>query len=400
MQDYDIVILGAGISGLSLAHHAARRGLRARVIESADQIGGTLNTHRFGGGTADFWIELGAHTCYNSYTGLIEILEQTGMTDDMLKREKVPFRMLVGDQIRSFPSQINFFELLLSFPRIFFMDKSRESIESYYSRIVGKKNFGKVFQHMFNAVPSQRANDFPADLLFKKRERRKDMLRSFTFRHGIQSVAEKIAAQPGIDVETGNSAVGIAEAAGRFTITTANDNRYESTYLAIATPAVEAARLTRSIDPKLADELSKVSCVEFESTGVAVDKASLALEPVAGIVPSGDSFYSVVSRDTVSDEVSRGFTFHFKPDQRDQQTRLGRIAEVLGIPVGNLRQFANRTNVLPSFRLGHHDWVRKIDESIAGSNLLLTGNYFSGVSIEDCVLRSRSEAARIEPKPA
>ncbi len=76
--------------------------------------------------------------------------------------------MRVGNQIKSIPSQISFLELLLHTPRMFSLKKTGQSVESYYSKIVGKRNFDKVFQRLFNAVPCQRANDFPADMLFKK----------------------------------------------------------------------------------------------------------------------------------------------------------------------------------------------------------------------------------------
>lgn len=396
MRKYDIVILGAGISGLSLAHHAARQGLSTCVIESADRVGGAFHTHRCNASAESFWIELGAHTCYNSYAGLIEILEQTGQLSQLLERQKVPFRLLVDDEIKSIPSQISFIELLLSVPRMLFLDKTRESVESYYSKIVGKKNFANLFQHMFNAVPSQRSNDFPADVLFKKRERRKDVLRSFTFNRGLASVTEKISAQSTIDIETGNAATEIQQEIDGFRITTQNGESYQSRYLVVATSAAVAARLLRPVDSSLADELAKMKVVTFESTGVVVDKAKLSIEPVAGIVPVDDCFYSVVSRDAVADDQLRGFTFHFKSDQGDKQTRLQRIADVLGVSVNDFRHVSNRSNVLPSLRAGHHDWVTGIDKMLAGKNLLLTGNYFSGVSIEDCVSRSRSELGRLK----
>lgn len=396
MREYDIVILGSGISGLSLAHYAAQRGLRTLVIESSNRVGGTLHTHHFKNDATDFWIELGAHTCYNSYASLIGILEDLDMIDQLVPRQKVPFRMLVGNQIKSIPSQINFLELLVSVPRGLFLDKRQETVESYYSRIVGKRNYEKVFSHAFDAVPSQRTNDFPADILFKKRQRRKDVLRSYTFRQGLQSVTDRIAAQPGVDIVTGNEAVEIRSATQRFTTVTRNNESYESTYLAMATPVVDAARLMQPVNPQLADELSRIDVVRFESVGVAVEQDRLALERVAGLVPGADSFYSAVSRDTVAGGAYRGFTFHFKPDQVDQKARLKRIGEILNVPPDSLQRVAIRKNTLPSFRLGHRDWVKKIDALIAGQKLLLTGNYLSGVAIEDCVSRSLSEARRIQ----
>jgi UDP-galactopyranose mutase len=36
-----------------------------------------------------------------------------------------------------------------------------------------------------------------------------------------------------------------------------------------------------------------------------------------------------------------------------------------------------------------------MDRCLAGTRLALTGNYFAGLAIEDCVLRSNAEWARV-----
>jgi oxygen-dependent protoporphyrinogen oxidase len=166
MEKYDVIVVGAGISGMSFAHYAAKANLKTLVLEKANKQGGSFDTHR-SQKAGDFWIELGAHTCYNSYRNLIEVMEECGIVGEISPRAKVPFRALVGDQIKSFPSQINFLELLISIPKLFAKKKAGETVESYYGSIVGKKNFKKIFSALFSAVPSQNADEFPADALFK-----------------------------------------------------------------------------------------------------------------------------------------------------------------------------------------------------------------------------------------
>ena len=46
------------------------------------------------------------------------------------------------------------------------------------------------FRAMFAAVPSQKADELPSDMLFKKRERRKELPRSFTLAGGLQTVVD------------------------------------------------------------------------------------------------------------------------------------------------------------------------------------------------------------------
>jgi cation diffusion facilitator CzcD-associated flavoprotein CzcO/acetyl esterase/lipase len=51
--DTDVVVVGAGFSGLHLLHELRRRGFRARVLESADDVGGTWYWNRYPGARCD-----------------------------------------------------------------------------------------------------------------------------------------------------------------------------------------------------------------------------------------------------------------------------------------------------------------------------------------------------------
>lgn len=389
MKQYDIVITGSGISGLSLAHYCARAGLKTLVMEKSDRVGGCFHSHRLDG----FWFELGAHTCYNSYRNLLRIIEDCGILGRLKSREKVPFRMLVDNRIKSIPSELNFLELLLSAPRILTRKKAGQTVESYYSGIVGQRNFQKVLAPALNAVPSQRANDFPADTLFKKRERRKDIMKKFTLDRGLQTVTDSIASEPGIKVLTSADVQAIGFENNRFSLTAADGSRYESSCMALAVPPSAAAGLLRDGFPEVSSVLSKIKVVTVDSVGVAVRKEAVRLKPVAGIIPSEDIFYSIVSRDTVPDENYRGFSFHFKPGI-EHEAKLKRIQEVLG--VGQPDYMVTKQSVLPSPVLGHEKLIDEVDRLITGKRLFLTGNYFTGLAIEDCVTRSLSEFTRLK----
>jgi hypothetical protein len=108
-----------------------------------------------------------------------------------------------------------------------------------------------------------------------------------------------------------------------------------------------------------------------------------------------DSFYSVVSRDTVRDERYRGFAFHFKSGSTDYDSKLRRISEVLKVKREQFKNVVSTENFVPSLVVGHDLLVSEIDRLISGKRLFLTGNYFSGVAIEDCVSRSLSEFTRL-----
>ena len=133
----------------------------------------------------------------------------------------------------------------------------------------------------------------------------------------------------------------------------------------------------------------------IESFGVVVEKSATDLKPFAGLVPTNDDFFSAVSRDTVPDDKYRGFTFHFKPGKLSKEEKIGKICHILHIRQDQIVEMKEKQNIVPSLRLGHYELVEEIDQLLRASNLFLSGNYFAGLSIEDCVSRSKAEVQRM-----
>jgi oxygen-dependent protoporphyrinogen oxidase len=426
MQNYDMVIIGAGISGLSFAHYCAKSGLKTVILEKSGRVGGCFHSHKFSldpepaGQPEDFWLELGAHTCYNSYASLINVIEEAGIINELIPREKAPFKMLSGGKLKSIPSMLDILELILSMPRMLYAKKTGETMESYYSKVFGKKNYSRVLGPVFDAIISQSANDFPADALFKKRPRRKDILKSFTLSHGISTITDAIAGEPGITVLTGREVISVAEFSGGYLVTAAGGEVIRSKYLTLAVPPPAAAGALQAGFPELSAHLARIKAKSVETVGLLLRKEACNIEPVAGIIPArpygasgasresvssatsgalgtlGEVFFSGVSRDVVKDARYRGFAFHFRPGLLDLGQKLDRIARILDIsPEQVLKTVEKRDNIIPSLAPGHDEWVLETDRLLAGRSLFITGNYFNGVAIEDCVTRSALEFARL-----
>ena len=47
MQKYDIVIFGAGIAGLTVAHELSKYNLKIAIVEKEDIVGGMARTSRY-----------------------------------------------------------------------------------------------------------------------------------------------------------------------------------------------------------------------------------------------------------------------------------------------------------------------------------------------------------------
>jgi protoporphyrinogen oxidase len=388
---FEVGVLGAGISGLCAAYHCARAGLRCVVIEAAAVPGGCIHTARTRDG---FWFELGAHTLYNSYGSLLEILTTSGLTNAVETRKKAPYRMLVGGKVRSVPSQLALGELFASAWRAFTERKAGRSVGDYYGRLVGKHNWQRVFAPLLSAVPSQRADDFPAEMLFKRRPRRKDFPRTFSLKGGLSTLIDQLTRQDRVALRVGAGAHSLTRTAGGFAVATADGATLQVRNLVLALPADAASRLLSPLLPEASAALARIPTTAIVSTGVAFAKEGLSFPRIAGLVPIDDVFFSAVSRDVVPDERFRALAFHFRTGLTMDE-RLDRIAQVTGTARQAFLQVSEHETSLPSPKLGHADIVRAIDQSIAGTGIYVTGNFFGGLAIEDCVLRSTSEAGRL-----
>jgi protoporphyrinogen oxidase len=304
--------------------------------------------------------------------------------------------VLKDEKVYSVMSQFSILELLISLPSLFHIKKDNQTVESYYSKIVGKKNYRKFFQYIFNAVPSQSTNDFPANILFKKRKRRKDILKSFTFRQGIRSIIEAISDLPEIDTLYGNAVASVTRKNGSFLVTLDKEQYFESEFFALATPVNITADLTEKLNPDLSQILTRIGHVQTDSVGVVIKKELLEFKEVAGIIGIDTNFYSVVSRDVVEDENHRGFVFHFKPGTLENQAKIDYICQILGISEKDLTQTFFKQNTVPSFKVGHESITEEIDKMLQNEKILITGNFISGMAIEDCVSRSKAEFTRLQ----
>ena len=68
--DYDVVVIGAGFSGLGLLHYLKQQDLSVRVFDKADNIGGTWTWNRYPGARGD------SETYYYCFTFSQELLQE------------------------------------------------------------------------------------------------------------------------------------------------------------------------------------------------------------------------------------------------------------------------------------------------------------------------------------
>ncbi|MBK1722247.1 protoporphyrinogen/coproporphyrinogen oxidase [Thiocystis violacea] len=392
--DFDHIVIGAGISGLGAAHFSARRGLGTLVLEASDRVGGCINSQTLDG-LGGFWTEGGGHTCFNSYGNMLSILDDLGLTSQVQPKLKVGYSLWKDGKRRKITSALHFLEAARSIPRIFKAPKAGRSVRDYYGEVLGRRNYQDLLRHAFQAVICQPADDYPAEALFRRKPRRKDVIKAFTFAEGISAIPNAIAAQKGLEVRTSQSVSEILADGDGFRVRLKDGSELTSRALTLAVPPDAATQLMPAGFEAARAAIADIGVAEIETLVIAVRKTDLDLPPTAGMIAVEDAFYSAVSRDFLPDAQYRGFAFHYKPGTLDPDAQLQRACTVLGIRPEQIAAQARIHNRLPALRSGHAERVAQLDTALAGKRLGVTGNWFIGVSMEDALTRSRSEDERL-----
>lgn len=389
-EKYDITIIGGGISGLSLAYMLANMDRKVLVIDKAQKVGGAIDRLSYD----DYSIDLGAHTAYNSYVTFIELLEQISLKQQVQKRIKQKYYFATDNGFQKLTKSLHWGELLVSIPKVFNASKEGKSVKEYFSTILGMKNYQDFGRHFFKAVLSQNSEDYPAAFFLKRRNNRnKEYPRSFTFTKGMQTFTDSLQHHSNITIKS-NCTVEKITKDNTYTIHTA-DETIQSKAVAFACYATTTAQLIATLEPPLSGVLAKIPYQNVSSLGIIIDKKyTTNLKTFAGLLTNSNDYTSIVSRDVIFHKNYRGFTIHSEGIVDVEKLRKT-ICKTLEIKEENIIKEGYKCNILPKLKKGHEDLLEQLTEEINKLNdLYITGNYFQGLSLEDCLQQSQKEALR------
>lgn len=393
-QTYDHLVIGGGISGVSAACYAQQSGQKTILIEASERLGGCMNSQHFEN-LDGYWVEAGSHSCFNSYGNLLALMESQGLLDRVTAKQKQGYKLWRGQRRRAIPASLHFLELLISLPRLRGLHKGALSVREYYGRGLGRRNYRDVFGPAFRSVICQNPDDFPADALFRKKPRRKDVLRNFTLPEGLEEIPHRLSQDSGFEVRQGAAATMIERSHQGFQVQLQDGNALSTASLTLATPPDVASGLLAEILPEGATVIGEIGVTEIDSLILVFDKTQLEIPEIAGLISVDGPFLSAVSRDFLEDPRYRGFAFHFPTDALSADARLQAACQALDAQPDQVLAQRLVRNRLPSLRKGHAARIATLDQLLVGQGIGITGNWFLGVSIEDCITRSREETERL-----
>ncbi len=327
MSRCDVLIVGGGISGLSLAWWLAEAGLAVEIWEADDRIGGKIRSTQQGG----YLTERAASMLMNFRPEVEQLIHQAGLGDIKTPRTRTAEAhryLLQKDQLRALPLQLGAMLLspiwslrgklrLLAEPFIPAGTHEHETVSQFIKRRLGQEMLEKAMEPFvagtLAADPDQvsasatlprltalerRYGSITAGILIHKLFHRRTACATdtFSFRGGMGVLADTLSRHPGIRLRAGHRVAELTRGpqGWQVTATTANGQRTRHVHqVVLATPAPVAGNLTAPLDAELAELLqgipySPVTVVHMgmdqNSVGHPLDGAGF-LTPRAAKVP-------------------------------------------------------------------------------------------------------------------
>lgn len=436
---FDVVVVGAGLSGLVAAHALQRGGRRVAVLEAADRAGGVIGTRSRDG----FRYETGANSALDNTPLIARLLDELGIADQRIDTNPTaasryivragrlvalpmsPHRLLAS---RAFSVRGKL--RLLREPFVARLPAGAdESIAAFVRRRLGREILDYAIDpfvsgiyagdperlSMQAALPrvyalEQVHGSVLRGQLAAARERRRSgqarpaQPRSFSFRDGMQTLPDALAR--GLAHYVGNtSATSITSPSPHgFAVSGLHNGRRLARHaraVIIATPA-PAAALVAPLDADAARILASIvhAPVAIVASAYRREDVAHALDGFGMLVPSRERrriLGTLFSSSLFDGRAPRGHvlltTFaggRRNPDivAHDDVTLSRTVDEELAALLGARRPLWNAivrwTQAIPQYELGHHDRVQHIQRACAKRpGLFFCGSWMEGVSIGD-----------------
>lgn len=298
----DVVVVGAGVAGLSAARRLARSGLRVTVLESSDRVGGQLRTATLDGTVVD----VGAESVHLGPPGTAALLTALGLRGSAV--EARPSRTLVqsGRHLRPLPAGVTpsgptrlapvLRSGLLSWRGLlragqeplrarailasdvavgaFLRERFGDQVvDRLVDPLLGSLHGGDVDRlGVAGAAPHLLADVHSGRSLLLRRRRAAGPAVSVTWAGGTPVLAEALAA--GLGVRTGVAVTSLERVAGGYEVS-GDWGRLRADAVVLAVPAAVAAVLLRGCAPEAAGVLALTRTASVATVVARYPRAAL-----------------------------------------------------------------------------------------------------------------------------
>ena len=407
----DVVVVGAGISGLTCAWQLRRAGLDVLVLEAKERPGGVISSHQVDG----FLVESGPNTILPTPRTLTTI-NQLGLSEELVTAPpKSPRFMYFGGRLRKVPLGVLSVPGMLRAlgePLVSRGVVEEETLASFFTRRFGPEIHDRLAAPFVTGIWAGDTGRLSVDATFPKLvefERRYGsvilgMLRSprtgpraklAAFRDGMGTLPLRLARD--LDIRFGVAEVRLS---GGLGVEWDRDSAAPKA-IVLACPAYVAARLTRPVSNDLADLLDAAHYAPMlvAATSIADGQLDRPLDGFGFLVPRSEQLHilgTLFSSSLFPNRAPPGSALltsflggALEPDairwsdERVWETVTLELKKVLG-PKGSVEpvRLFRQERAIPQYGIGHRKWLANVKGRLEGlAGLFLTGSYLDGVSV-------------------
>lgn len=439
----DVVVIGAGVSGLATAFHLVARGFDVQVLERQVRVGGNATTEKFD----EFLMEQGPTTLNAAYPQAMESIRELGLDSSAIALGEGVRRRYLRNGSSLHGIKVGRLGFLLSgylSPRARLSlaaeafrrprrDGGEETIHAFVSRRFGAEFADKVVEPLAAGIFMGDSRELSIQGAFPKlvemEQRYGSILRAvlaarrgsepgrrlFSWPGGIATLPNALAARLGGRVQTGVTVSGLSRTSGGFAIQTSRHGDLHTRSVVLAVQPHVAASLLERLDPTGAQALAEIPApavavaylgyrrdqvhhpldgLGYLSTRGAdqiISGAQFASTMFTGRAPAGHVAISAYVGGARNPDAAR------LPGRELAALVHVELAETLGVhgsPV--VTRTRSWPRGLPHYTLGHAD-RRSVIETAASRvpGLYVTGNFLSGVSVPGCLEQASKTAAHL-----
>lgn len=450
----DVCIVGAGITGLTLAYQLERSGLQVSVLEKAKKPGGVMQTETGDG----FLFDQGPNGTFFKSRAVEQLIDDLGLqTRVQFTKENAAKRYLVKDgmlqQLSNRPMAL-FASNLLSWrgklrlcaepfirPK---RDDSRESVADFARRRFGQEALERLIDPLIAGIYAgnpekldfhftlsrlaaleQKYGSIARALLAMKQARRKksaaELAKSkmFSFDGGMHVLADSLARQLGDDLVLNAEVQSIEQCQDSVEVTyhDALEGRrvLNARRLILATPADASATLLAPIHTSIADALMRINYspvavvfhgyekkqIEHPLDGFGFLVPAIEKRKILGSIWSSTKFLNRAPQGHVALTTFIGGERQPELLENDEDTLFNIVENELRDLIGVSGQPTSRKirimpKAIPQFGLQHKAVLETITAFEADHRQIrIAGNFLQGVGVADCIANATKMAKEI-----
>ena len=443
-KNTSICILGAGISGLSVAYALQKKGYSPTVYEQASDVGGMIKTTQ-----KDGWlVEEGPNTLMIKSQPLWELIQELNLQPELVEANpKAKRRFIVRDnQPFALPSSILYFLTtpllsttaklrLLKEPFVGSTEAEDETVASFMERRLGEQplDYGvnPFVSGVYAGSPQELSIKHTFSTLWKMEQQHGSLLKGMiknksssspvkkaliSFSKGLQSLPKALAEALDQPVQRSSTVQSIRSHDKKWQITGQhNEHSFSHKYDAVIS-TLPTHKLPSIAEFSETQELSKLAYAPLSVMALGFNKSQIK-HPLNGfgmLIPEVEKRKTLgvlFSSTLFANRAPKGhalLTCFIGGARQPEQAKKGKaqllaqllseLDDLLGVdgrPLFTHHSFWEQA--IPQYQMGYDHYLSLMEDiETQHPGIFLCGNYRKGVSVPDCILTGMATADKVE----